>query len=277
MKEREEKIKMLLALDVGNTNIVLGVYEGENLIKEYRVQTIKEGIGDELSKEFKAGIDYLKINDNNIQGIAVSTVVPSIMPIIEKVLNDNFSAEPFIINPDVKSNIILDIDPVDARYLGADRIADAAAAYKKYYGPCIVIDFGTATTYDFITQEGVFIGGLISPGLKVSADALYSAASLLSEIKLEKPKTCIAKNGIDAILGGIIYGYVGQVEYLIQRMKTEFVEKIDVNVDESEIIVVATGGLSKFICDETDYIDYTDASLTLDGIKLLYDMNKSEV
>lgn len=266
---------MLLALDVGNTNIVLGTYEGENLIEEYRVQTVKEGTGDELLREFKAGIDHLNVNNNNIEGIAVSTVVPSIMPLIEKVLRDNFDVEPFIINADVKMGIILDIDVPSG--LGADRIADAAMVYKKYGGPCIVIDFGTATTYDFITEEGIFIGGLISPGLKISADALYSAASLLSEIKLEKPKTCIAKNGIGAILGGTIYGYVGQVEYLIQRMKTEFVEKINTKADESEIVVVATGGLSKFICDETDYIDYVDASLTLDGIKMLYDMNKSEV
>jgi type III pantothenate kinase len=266
---------MLLVLDIGNTNIVFGVYQGEKLINEYRVQTIKEGTGEDLLSELRAAIDYLNINNSNIEGIAVSTVVPSIMPLIEKFISDSFGVKPFIINSDIKMGITIDIDVPSG--LGADRIADAAMAYKKYYGPCIIIDFGTATTYDFVTSEGVFIGGMISAGLKTSADALYNAAALLGEVKLEKPKTCIAKSGIDAILGGTIYGYVGQVEYLIQRMKTEFVERINLRADESDIVVVATGGLSKLICDETDYIDYVDSSLTLDGIKLLYDMNRPEV
>jgi type III pantothenate kinase len=260
---------MIFVIDVGNTNIVLGIYEKDSLKVSWRISTDYTRTADEFGIQFLALFSNEGININEIHGIIVSSVVPNIMYSLTHSLNKYFHIEPIVVGPGVKTGINIKYD--NPKEVGADRIVNAVAAHEKFNKNLIIIDFGTATTFCAVTSAGDYLGGTISPGIKISADALFEKAAKLPRISLIKTDNVICKNTVTSMQSGIINGYIGLVEYIVKKMKEELKEN-----NTAEILVIATGGLSKLIAKYTDAIDYVDANLTLDGLRIIYDKNKKE-
>ncbi|WP_066871051.1 type III pantothenate kinase [Clostridium mediterraneense] len=258
---------MILLIDAGNTNIVLGLSKNDDYIASWRISTDANKTSDEYSIQIMQLFSQSNLNPEEVEGIIISSVVPNIMHSIENMVIKCFKKEPIVIGPGIKTGINIRYD--NPREVGADRIVNAVAAYEKNKRALIVIDFGTATTYCAITERGDYLGGNICPGIKISSEALYERAAKLPRVELEKPNTLICKNTVTSMQAGIIYGYIGQVEYIVRRMKKEMM-----NLGEAEPYVIATGGLAKLISDGTDVIDNIEPRLTLEGLKILYDKNK---
>ncbi len=258
---------MILLIDAGNTNIVLGLSKNDDYIASWRISTDANKTSDEYSIQIMQLFSQSNLNPEEVEGIIISSVVPNIMHSIENMVIKCFKKEPIVIGPGIKTGINIRYD--NPREVGADRIVNAVAAYEKNKRALIVIDFGTATTYCAITERGDYLGGNICPGIKISSEALYERAAKLPRVELEKPNTLICKNTVTSMQAGIIYGYIGQVEYIVRRMKKEMM-----NLGEAEPYVIATGGLAKLIADGTDVIDNIEPRLTLEGLKILYDKNK---
>lgn len=254
---------MLLVVDVGNTNMVIGVYKEEKLIYQWRMKTDKESTADEIGIFIYQLFTLNSLDMKEVKGVIISSVVPPIMYSLERAFSKYFNIKPLIVGPGLKTGMNIKID--NPRELGADRIVNGVAAYHKYGGPVIVIDFGTATTYDVITVDGEYIGGVISPGIKISVDALAQRASKLPRIEISKLDSIIGKNTISCIQAGIYYGYIGQVEYIVNRIKQE--------LKSDNIKVVSTGGLANLIAEEANCIDIVDSILTLDGLRYIYNKN----
>ncbi|WIF95646.1 type III pantothenate kinase [Caminicella sporogenes] len=255
---------MLLAFDVGNTNIVLGVYKGKELIKHWRISTDKSKTSDELGMIVNQLFQYEGLRLEDVTDIIISSVVPTIMYSLQHMAYKFCNKEAIIVGPGIKTGINIKYD--DPRQVGADRIVNAVAAYHKYGGPIIVVDFGTATTFCAISEKCEYLGGIISPGIKISSDALFQKAAKLPRVELVKPETVICKNTTESIQSGIVYGYVGLVDYIVKRMKEELGKKY--------VKVVATGGLAGLIATESKTIEEVDKFLTLEGLRLIYEMNK---
>lgn len=253
---------MILVFDVGNTNIVLGVYENRELTQHWRVSTDKSRTADEYAVVIKNLFDFGGLNFSDIEAVVISSVVPPVMPTLESLTRKYFGVEPLVIGPGVKTGMPIIYD--NPREVGADRIVNAVAGYHKYGGPLIIVDFGTATTFCAISQRGEYLGGAIAPGIGISTEALFQRASKLPRVELVKPKRVIAKNTITGMQSGIYYGFVGQVDGIVRRMKEELGE---------EAKVIATGGLARFINDESKEIHVVDPFLTLEGLLLIYDRN----
>ena len=254
---------MRLAIDVGNTDIVFGIFDDEVLISSWRMSTRKEQTEDEYGIVLKSLLNDKRIDLNTINGAIISSVVPTITPILEKMLKKYFSIEPIIVGPGIKTGINIKYE--NPREVGADRIVNTIAAHSKYGGPIIVVDFGTATTFDAVSKGLDYLGGAIAPGIGISTEALFKSASRLYRVKITKPEEVIGKNTSASMQAGIFYGYVGLVDEIVKRMKQE--------MGEGKIFTVATGGLAPLICSETDNIDKVDNMLTLDGLKILYNKN----
>jgi type III pantothenate kinase len=254
---------MILAIDVGNTDIVFGIFDDEVLISSWRMSTRKEQTEDEYGIVLKSLLNDKRIDLNTINGAIISSVVPTITPILEKMLKKYFSIEPIIVGPGIKTGINIKYE--NPREVGADRIVNTIAAHSKYGGPIIVVDFGTATTFDAVSKGLDYLGGAIAPGIGISTEALFKSASRLYRVKITKPEEVIGKNTSASMQAGIFYGYVGLVDEIVKRMKQE--------MGEGKIFTVATGGLAPLICSETDNIDKVDNMLTLDGLKILYNKN----
>ncbi len=250
---------MLLVVDVGNTNITLGLYDGERLIGTYRMTTKTPRTSDEFGVMLKC---ILGDNAKVVDGAIISSVVPNIMYSLNNSFIKYFGIKPYIVKPGTKTGIKLVVP--NPREIGADRIVDAVAGYKCYGGPIIVIDFGTATTYDLITEDGGFIAGITAPGIKTSAKALWEDTAKLPEIEIKKPASILAKETISSMQAGLVYGYIGQTEYIIDKIKEES--------GYTNCKVVATGGIGRIICDETKKIDVYDNNLTLKGLLEIYRM-----
>ena len=250
---------MILLVDVGNTNIVIGVYKENECIVSWRISTDTKKTSDEYS------IQVMQLL--NQYGIIISSVVPNIMHSLENMVRKSFNIEPIVVGPGVKTGINIRYD--NPKEVGADRIVNAVAAHDIYKRDLIILDFGTATTYCAVTKEGDYLGGCISPGVKIASDALFERAAKLPRIELEVPKSVICKNTITSMQAGILYGYIGQVEYIVRRMKREMNE---LGIDNP--YVIATGGLANLIAKETDIIDKVDSSLTLEGLRIIYEKNK---
>lgn len=250
---------MLLVVDVGNTNITLGLYDGERLIGTYRMTTKTPRTSDEFGVMLKC---ILGDNAKVVDGAIISSVVPNIMYSLNNSFIKCFGIKPYIVKPGTKTGIKLVVP--NPREIGADRIVDAVAGYKCYGGPIIVIDFGTATTYDLITEDGGFIAGITAPGIKTSAKALWEDTAKLPEIEIKKPASILAKETISSMQAGLVYGYIGQTEYIIDKIKEES--------GYTNCKVVATGGIGRIICDETKKIDVYDNNLTLKGLLEIYRM-----
>ena len=257
---------MLLVIDIGNTNIVYGVYNRDKLLGSWRMTTNKKGTADEQGLFL---YDVLALNDidrKKIDGIIISSVVPSMMQSLKAMCKHYFHLEPMIVGPSIKSGIkILYKNPLE---VGADRIVNAVAGYHKYGGPLILVDFGTATTFCALNEHGDYLGGAIATGVRVSTDALYQSAAKLPKVELEFPEEVLNRDTVSSMQAGILYGYVGQVEYIVNKMTKE--------MGYDKVTVVATGGLAPLIASKTEVINYVDDQLTLEGLKILYDKNKKQ-
>ena len=253
---------MILLVDVGNTNIVIGVYKENECIVSWRISTDTKKTSDEYSIQVMQLLNQYDLNPKEVKGIIISSVVPNIMHSLENMVRKSFNIEPIVVGPGVKTGINIRYD--NPKEVGADRIVNAVAAHDIYKRDLIILDFGTATTYCAVTKEGDYLGGCISPGVKIASDALFERAA-----KLPRIKSVICKNTITSMQAGILYGYIGQVEYIVRRMKREMNE---LGIDNP--YVIATGGLANLIAKETDIIDKVDSSLTLEGLRIIYEKNK---
>lgn len=254
---------MLLVLDTGNTNIVLGVYEGTELKHHWRMETYRQKTEDEYAMQVKALFSHVGLEFTDITGIIISSVVPPVMFPLEQMCKKYFNQEPVIVGPGVKTG--LNIKYENPREVGADRIVNAVAAIHEYGSPLVIVDFGTATTYCYVNEHAEYMGGAIAPGINISMEALFDRASKLPRVELTRPDHVVGKNTVSAMQAGILYGYVGQVEGLVGRMKAE---------SKKVPTVIATGGLAPLIGKETDVIDVVDDYLTLKGLKLIYERNQ---
>ncbi|MCU9807966.1 type III pantothenate kinase [Paraclostridium sp. AKS46] len=255
---------MLLVFDVGNTNMVLGIYEGTELKNYWRISTDKAKTSDEYGMLINNLFQYDNVDKNSIKDIIISSVVPNVMHSLENFCVKYFNKQPLIVGPGIKTGLNIKYD--NPKQVGADRIVNAVAAIEKHKSPMIIIDFGTATTFCAISEKGEYLGGTIAPGIKISSEALFQRASKLPRVELLKPGMTICKNTVSAMQSGIIYGYVGLVDKIIAMMKKE--------LGNDDIKVIATGGLSSLIASETDSIDCVDKNLTLEGLKIIYNKNK---
>ena len=255
---------MLLVFDVGNTNMVLGLYKGKELIKYWRITTDKYKTSDEYGILISNLFQYENIDMNCVEDVIISSVVPDVMHSLENFCKKYCKKEPKVVGPGIKTGLNIKYD--NPKQVGADRIVNAVAAIEKYGYPSIIVDFGTATTFCAISDKGEYLGGSICPGIKISSEALFHEASKLPRVELVKPGMTICKNTVSAMQAGIIYGYAGMVERLINMIKEE--------LGNDDVKVIATGGLSTLIDSETDSIDYIDKDLTLEGLKLIYEKNK---
>ena len=255
---------MLLVFDVGNTNMVLGIYEGTELKNYWRISTDKAKTSDEYGMLINNLFQYDNVDKNSIKDIIISSVVPNVMHSLENFCVKYFNKQPLIVGPGIKTGLNIKYD--NPKQVGADRIVNAVAAIEKYKSPMIIIDFGTATTFCAISEKGEYLGGTIAPGIKISSEALFQRASKLPRVELLKPGMTICKNTVSAMQSGIIYGYVGLVDKIIAMMKKE--------LGNDDIKVIATGGLSSLIASETDSIDCIDKFLTLEGLRLIYEKNR---
>lgn len=255
---------MLLVFDVGNTNMVIGVYEGKKLIKNWRICTDIHKTSDEYGMLIGNLLTYDKIDLKLIEDVIISSVVPNVMHALENFCIKYCEKKPMVVGPGIKTGLNIKYD--NPKQVGADRIVNAVASIEKYGTPLIVVDFGTATTFCAISDNAEYLGGTICPGLKISSEALFNGAAKLPRVELTKPGKTICKSTVEAMQSGIIYGYVGQVEKIISMMKKE--------LGNEDVKVIATGGLSSLIHSETDSIDYIDKFLTLDGLRLIHGKNK---
>ena len=253
---------MLIVIDVGNTNIKCGLFEKEKLRNSWRMATKMHVTSDEIGIKMISFLDYLHLKPEEVEAIMISSVIPSINYTIEHMCKTYFKKRPCFVEPGIKTGINILYD--NPKELGSDRIVNAVAAYELYGGPCITVDFGTATTFGAISKRGEFLGGAICPGLIVSANALTNNTAKLPKVELIKPKRVINRNTIACMQSGILYGYVGQVDYILRKMKSEL---------GAEAKVIATGGMAETIASETQMIDVIDSLLTLHGLHIIYQKN----
>jgi type III pantothenate kinase len=260
-------IFMILVVDVGNTNIVMGVYNDSGYLADWRLATDSKRTADEYGALVMTLFMHNKIQPTEVAGVIISSVVPNIMYTLEHMIRKYFDIVPIIVGPGVKTGINIKYD--NPKEVGADRIVNAVAAHEKYKRSVIIIDFGTATTFCALTKSADYLGGTICPGLKISSEALFERAAKLPRIELVRPKGVICKNTVSSMQAGIIYGYIGQVDYIVNKMKNEMKNQID-----DTPLVVATGGLAKLIADESRCIDTVNPYLTLEGLRAIYEKNK---
>jgi len=253
---------MLLVVDVGNTHITLGVFDGKELKATFRMTAKQPRTSDEYGIQLCDLLVHRNFNIKDIDDVIVSSVVPDIMHSLGSAIIKYFNVRPIVPST---LDMGLTIHTEHPKEIGPDRIVDAVAAYEKYGGPVIVIDFGTATTYDVVTEDGVFEGGVISTGIRTAARALWGGAAMLPEIEIRKPASIIAKETVSSMQGGLVFGYIGQVEYIVNKMKVAGYENAK---------VVATGGLGNIIVPETEAIDIYDPNLTLEGLRIIYEKHK---
>lgn len=254
---------MLLVVDIGNTNTVFGVYQGRELVANWRTSTDRSKTSDEIGLVVSHFLGDRGITRDEIKSLAIASVVPPVLGEYERMSRTYFGVNPLVVGPGVKTGIPIRYE--NPREVGADRICNAVAAVHKYGGPAVVVDFGTSTTFDAISRSGEYLGGAIAPGIWISMEALFERASKLPRIDLVRPGSPIGRNTVDSIRSGIVFGTLGQVKEIIRRMAEEM---------EADPTVIATGGLSEMMASETDIIQHVDKYLTLEGLRLIYEHNR---
>jgi type III pantothenate kinase len=253
---------MLLVIDVGNTNTVIGLYDEDELVHDWRIRTVVDHTVDEYGMLIYNLYKNSKIRPRAVKDIIISCVVPTMLNILEPLCEKYFNVKPLIVGPGIKTGMPILYD--NPREVGADRIVNAVAAYDKYGGDIIIVDFGTATTFDYISKKGEYMGGCITPGIMIASEALFSKTAKLPRVELSRPKSVIGKDTISSMQAGILFGYAGLVDGLIDRIKAEV---------KSNPKVIATGGLATVIANETKSINIVDEMLTLEGLRILYNRN----
>jgi type III pantothenate kinase len=254
---------VLLAVNVGNTNTVLGVFRGAELEHQWRTSTETERTADELAVLFGGLLEQADLSfSNQITGVVISSVVPTSTGALRDMVQRYFNFPPVIVEPGTKTGMPILTD--NPRELGADRVVNALAAYNRYGGPCIVIDFGTATTYDAVSEKGEFLGGAIAPGLQTKNASLSRETARLPQVELQAPRTAIGKNTVDAIQSALIFGTAAEADGIIERMRKEF---------GGDATVVATGGLAPLVIPHCQFVDEHDPWLTLEGLRLVFERN----
>jgi type III pantothenate kinase len=253
---------MLLAVDVGNTQTHLGAFDGEELVRDWRLGTVQSATADELAGTISRLLELDDLSFESLDGAIVSTVVPQLGPEYEHLTERYLGRACLLVGPTLKTGMPILVD--NPHELGADRLVNAVAAYDKVHGACVVVDFGTALTFDPVSADGEYLGGIIAPGVEISMEALTNRAAALPKIDLAEPRALIGKTTIDAIRSGVVYGYAGQVDGIVRRLRAEM---------GADIETIATGGLAEHIVPFTEEIDETDDLLTLTGLRLLHERN----
>ncbi|KAB2372511.1 MULTISPECIES: type III pantothenate kinase [Actinomadura] len=258
---------MLLTIDVGNTHTVLGLFEGDEVIEHWRINTDPRRTADEIAVVLQGLVQQSPLlAETDISGIALCSTVPSVLHEMREMCRRYYGDVPaVIVEPGVKTGVPVRMD--NPKEVGADRIVNALAAVHTHGGPAIVVDFGTATTFDAVSAKGEYVGGAIAPGIEISIDALSSRGAQLHKIELVRPRSVIAKNTVEALQSGIIFGFAGQVDGIVERMSEELVD------DPDEVTVIATGGLAPLVLEESRSIDVFEPWLTLIGLRLIYQRN----
>ena len=262
---------MLLAFDVGNTNIVLGVFKDGELIQNWRLETDPRKSADEYGMVINQLFTYEGLDVNDVEDIIIATVVPSVLYTLQHLSVKYFNKRAIVVGPGVKTGLVVKYD--NPKQVGADRIVNAVAAHVKYGGPLIIIDFGTAPTFCAISEKAEYLGGTIAPGLKISSDVLTEKTAKLPKVELEEPGHVICRNTIQSMQSGLVYGHMGLVEYIVNKMKKELQDYCET---DEPVKVIATGGLATLIDNGVDCIDYVDKMLTLEGLELIYKKNKKK-
>jgi type III pantothenate kinase len=255
---------MLMAIDIGNTNITLGLYAGEELLQAWRLATVHERMPDEYGLQLLGLLEHAELGGNEVTAVALASVVPPLTGSFTQACRDYLKLDPFIVDAGVKTGLSIRYeDPKHA--LGADRVVDAVAVLHLYGGPACVVDFGTATTFDAISADGEYLGGAIAPGIGIAADALFHRTAKLPRVDISRPPGVIGRNTVHAIQSGLLFGYVGLVEGMIVRFRKEL---------GPEMKVIGTGGLANLIAAETEAIEILAPWLTLDGLRIIWSMNQ---
>ena len=253
---------MLLTIDIGNTNITLGIYEGQEAGPRWRLATDHQRMPDEYGLQFLGLLEHAGIRHEDLEGVCMASVVPPITGRIAEACRRYLGLAPLVVSAGVRTGVRIRYE--DPRAVGADRIVDAAAVQTLYGGPACVVDFGTATTFDAISKEGDYLGGAIAPGIGIASEALFMRAAKLPRVELRRPPSAIGRNTVHAMQSGLLFGYVGLVEGIVARFRREL---------GPEMKVIATGGLAEIIAQETDIIDIINPWLTLDGLALIWALN----
>ncbi|MCI5893183.1 MAG: type III pantothenate kinase [Clostridiales bacterium] len=254
---------MILAIDVGNTNIVVALYDKDKLRRNWRMATDKNKASDEYGVLLTQFLQFENVSTNDIEDVIIASVVPTVMHSLKNAVKRYIKCEPMIVGPGIKTGMNIRYD--NPKELGADRIVNAVAAINKYKPPLIIVDFGTATTFCAVDRNGDYLGGVIAAGVKISMSALFEKTAKLPKVEIVKPSSIIGRNTISAIQSGAVFGHAGLVDGIAGRIKQEIGQ---------DATVIATGGLAKMIAEESKEIDVVDSMLTLDGLKILYDKNK---
>jgi type III pantothenate kinase len=255
---------MLLAIDVGNTNIVYGLFEGDRLLHQFRVESARGRTADEYAVQLRALLEMHSVRSGGVDAAILACVVPSLNEPMMELVRRAFGREAMVVGPGIRTGMAILIE--NPREVGADRIADAVAGYDKAKGGVIVVDFGTSTNFDCVTPKGEYLGGVLAPGLQISADALFARAAKLPRVEIAKPPKVVGKNTVHAMQSGIVYGYVGLVDGIVERLKAEL---------GYPCAVIATGGLARLIAPLARAIDEVDDVLTLVGLRILHERNSA--
>lgn len=257
---------MLLTIDIGNTNMVFGIYKGEEMLGSFRLSTNSTATSDELGILAVSYFERFGYRTEDLKACIIGSVVPQVMYSVTSAIIKYFGVEPLVVGTDVDTGLKFAPRCYETGRLGADRAINCISATQKYGAPFVILDFGTATTIDAVGPDGVYMGGTIGPGLQVSLDALVSRTAMLPRVELQMPQTVLGRNTEEQIQAGVVAGYVGNMEYLIRQVMDE--------MDCEGIKVIATGGLSRMIAQQTDRINIVDPMLTMDGLRMIFDANR---